>query len=80
MSRGEGKLINAERRGVIAGSEEANKLAKQVHLLNEYEISTLANQVFDSMQQRGYAHIEPREDFVRGFSQGFKYARMWHQI
>ena len=73
-------MINAERRGVIAGSEEANRMAKQVHLLNEHEISNLANQVFDFMQQRGYAHIEPKSDFIQGFKQGFEYARMGHQI
>ncbi len=66
-------MITAEGRGVIAGSEEAKNHAKQA-LLEEHEISKIANQVFDFMQQRGFAHIEPREDFIRGFNQGFKNA------
>jgi len=64
-------LINAERRGVIAGSEEVKNHAKPA-LLDEHEINIIANRVFDFMQQRGYAHIDPQEDFVRGFKQGFK--------
>lgn len=65
-------MITAERRGVIAGSEEAKKHVKR-ELLGEHEINILANQVFDFMLQRGYAHIEPRADFIRGFNQGFKF-------
>jgi hypothetical protein len=70
--RGGEKLINAERRGVIAGSEEVKNHAKPA-ILEEPEINRIANQVFDYMQQRGYAHIEPREDFIRGFNLGFKF-------
>ena len=73
-------MINALGRGVIAGSEEANKLAKQKYLLEEPEINALASKVFDFMLKHGYAHIQPRESFVQGFKQGFEYARMSHQI
>ena len=66
-------MITAEGRGVIAGSEEATNHAKQA-LIEEHEISNIANQVFNFRQQHGYAHIEPREDFVRGFNQGLKNA------
>lgn len=61
---------------MIAGSEEAKKQPR----LEENEINALANKIFDSMMQRGYAHIQPREDFIRGFKQGFEYAQMGHQI
>lgn len=67
-------MINAERRGVIAGSEEARK---QARLLDEFEIKVLAIQVFNFMLQRGYAHIEPQETFIKGFLQGFKFTSIY---
>lgn len=66
-------MINAERRGVIAGSEEARKGGR----LPENGVKQLANQVFDFMKKNGYVPIEPKSDFINGFYQGYKFANAY---
>lgn len=59
-------MINAYRRGVQSAAEQA-----QVYQMNLplKDVRALAKRTFASMKQADYAHIEPQEDFIRGFTE-----------
>jgi hypothetical protein len=61
-------MINAYRRGVQTASEEA---AKYPPNLPAKEIKTIAHRTFSRMKQANFAHIEPEEEFVQGFTERF---------
>ena len=71
-------MINAERRGELAGAE----LAKQVDtrlsryiILPSILVWLLAKVTFARFKRQGYAYIEPESDFVHGFVTRFERER-----
>ena len=62
-------MITADRRGHIAGSQEARKYPQG---LPDVTIERMASTVFAIMRHAGFAHIEPRDMFIAGFVSGFK--------
>lgn len=65
-------MITAERRGVIAGGEQASKLPASRGRMQDEEIERLARFIWLVMYRAGFAHIEPRDEFIAGFLTGFK--------
>ncbi len=61
-------MLTAERRGHIAGAQEARKYP---HGLSEEKIKFMAHSVFVIMRANGFAPLEPEKDFVDGFVNGF---------
>ena len=64
-------VINAERRGVQTGSDEARK-QPELRGLPESEVISIAGRVWTSLKASGYAHIDPEQDFVEGFVSGVR--------
>lgn len=64
-------MLNADRRGVISGSEEARKYQQQANLQEE-EIRRIGVRVYMAMKNADYAHVDPMQDFIRGFVEGFQ--------
>ncbi len=67
-------MIGATGRGMIAGGEEARK---HTHNLPDDEITCIAEQVLASMRVNGYAHLDPAQEFIRSFVEGFRQAFMF---
>lgn len=65
-------MITAERRGVIAGGEQASKLPVSRGRMQDEEIVRHARFIWMVMQRAGFAHIEPQSEFIKGFILGFK--------
>ena len=63
-------MIGADRRGYIAGSDEARKYPHD--MLPHDMVMEIAHCTFIVMQRSGYAHIEPEEKFLEGFLKGFE--------
>lgn len=61
-------MTNALRRGEIAGAQVARA---HPELVSAQDIRQSAALVWAWMMHAGYAHIEPREDFLRGFVSHF---------
>ena len=51
-------MIGANRRGILAGSQEADKHLPQDMPVEE--IQNIAQRVLTRMTQAGYAHLDPR--------------------
>ena len=64
-------MLGADRRGILAGGEQASKWPKRLPV---EEIQSIAHQVLTHMRDAGYAHLDPEKDFVRGFVESFQYA------
>ncbi len=62
-------MIDAYRRGYQSGSEASHK-DPQLRLLSEEAVSDIAHRVFAGMMKQGFAHIEPKSDFIVGFVEG----------
>ena len=67
-------MISANRRGVIAGSEQSRKQAEHVAHLTEADLKGVAHLTYHLLKKAGYAHIDPESEFVDGFVVGFKNA------
>lgn len=63
-------MIGADRRGVIAGSEEARERLQRE--MPENEIRSFARRVLAKMRDGGYAHLDPEQDFISGFVAGYQ--------
>ena len=61
-------MIGADRRGQMAGYEEA---LKHLQKMPEEEIKSMASRVLSSMRKQGRAHLDPEEQFIQGFIQGY---------
>lgn len=66
-------MIDGYGRGVIEGGT----LAKIQPALtgNNQQLAALAQVVYIWLNRQGYAHLEPVERFIAGFTDGFKQAR-----
>ncbi len=65
-------MITAHGRGVIAGAEEARTHAERVSNVTTRDIRAVAYLTYKRMQEAGYAHITPEDEFVAGFLVGFR--------
>ncbi len=66
-------MIDGERRGYMAGAEAIAPVIeeagdKPVRIPTDDELGRLAADAWIEYQSRGYAHIEPREAFLRGYA------------
>ena len=57
---------------------EATQIVNHVCLMPWASIYTLAQDVYQSLQARNYAHIDPKEQFIDGFVRQF--SRSEHRI
>jgi hypothetical protein len=62
------QVIGADRRGMMSGGEEA----KEHPAHPEEELESIAKRVVVSMRAAGFAHLDPEEDFIRGFFIGYR--------
>jgi hypothetical protein len=63
-------MIGADRRGIITGTEEARKNPQKD--MPEEEIRSLARHVLARMREGAYAHLDPEQDFINGFVEGYR--------
>ena len=61
-------MIGADRRGSMAGYEEALKHPQK---MPEEEIKSIASRILSSMREQGYAHLDPEEQFIQGLIVGY---------
>ena len=70
-------MIGSDARGRMAGHEAAKHLTTTLPVA---EIEALAKQIHTTMSGDGYAHLEPRWLFVRGFVEEFKLAFVFRTL
>lgn len=64
-------MIGASGRGTMAGYEASRRYSPD--LPNE-EIASIARKILVSLRERGFAHLDPEQDFVRSFVESFRLA------
>jgi hypothetical protein len=66
-------MLNADRRGHLAGADAARawKFLQALGLLGPSFVRALGVETWIDMKAAGCAPIEPREEFLIGFSDGF---------
>lgn len=69
-------MIDGERRGYQAGAEAVAPVLKEAQtsgivprMPSDEELGRLAADAWTEFQSRGYAHLEPKELFLRGYAQ-----------
>lgn len=67
-------MIDGERRGYQAGAEAIVPLMAEIkesgiRMPSDEELGRLAADAWIELQSRGYAHLEPKEAFLRGYAQ-----------
>lgn len=71
-------MLDAGRRGEMAGAELAKEVDKRLSRLiwiPSLVIEILARWTFRQYKRKGYGHIEPESEFVRGFVTRFQRER-----
>ena len=62
-------MIGADGRGQIAGYETASSHSEP---LPGQEVESLARKTLARLRDAGYAHLDPKPEFIRGFLQGYR--------
>lgn len=74
MSKRGVQVIGSDRRGYLAGCEEERNVQNTfpLHSWPVEEIEARAWRVLSTLRTSGYAHLDPEQEFVQGFIQGFR--------
>jgi len=70
--------MTAEYRGVVAGGEQANQQSNPLEAVDSDTILAEAHRIRDELLARGWAYLDPEEEFAQGFLAGWRTAVAFH--